>query len=99
MEQGKYVLEMDGFSLIAILPKDTVMFRKEIDSVFVFKHLVEQKKDSLSKLSIEEQEKIKKLKFFLMRININQERKKYLFLLETPFNPDSALDFVVKQNF
>ncbi|QYS88428.1 MULTISPECIES: hypothetical protein [Flavobacterium] len=44
MEQGKYVLEMDGFSLIAILPKDTVMFRKEIDSVFVFKHLVEQKK-------------------------------------------------------
>ncbi len=23
-----------------------------------------------------------------MRININQERKKYLFLLETPFNPD-----------
>ncbi|SPE77460.1 hypothetical protein FLACOL_01453 [Flavobacterium columnare] len=34
-----------------------------------------------------------------MRININQERKKYLFLLETPFNPDSALDLVVKQNF
>ncbi|AUX19344.1 hypothetical protein [Flavobacterium columnare] len=51
---GKYAFAIDGSSLIAMMPKDSSKLGKTIDSVFTFKQLLEEKKDSIAKLSIEE---------------------------------------------
>ncbi|TXD85363.1 hypothetical protein ESY86_01755 [Subsaximicrobium wynnwilliamsii] len=58
---------------------------KTMDSTIVLKQLLEEKKDSISKLPTEDQEKLKALEDFKMHISINPETKKMLFDMSTEF--------------
>lgn len=88
---GTFALEVDGSGLMAMSGdklaegltqnKDT----KVIDSTFSFKQIFEAKKDSISKLSLEEQTALKKMENFVMHIKMNPEKKQFLFSMDTPF--------------
>lgn len=94
---GKYNMDMDGSSFMAMIPKDSLGGKKEkaIDSTFSFKQLFEEKKDSIAKLSKVQQEKIKKLEKFNMRMLMNYDTKKFFFSMNTDFNSVSELQDVM----
>jgi len=92
---GKYNLDMDGSSFMAMMPNDSVKNEKSIDSVFSFKQLFEAKKDSISKLSNEEQAKIKRLENFNMRMKMNYAAKQFLFSMNTNFKSVAELQEVM----
>lgn len=94
---GKYNLDMDGSAFMAMMPKDSVGGKNEkaIDSTFSFKQLFEEKKDSIAKLPMEQQEKIKKLEKFNMRMLMNYEAKKFFFSMNTDFKSVSELQDVM----
>lgn len=88
---GKYALDMDGSSFMAMMPKDSLTKEKSIDSTFTFKQLFEEKKDSIAKLSPKEQAKLKKLENFTMKMKMDYTSKEFLFSMFTPFKSVSDL--------
>lgn len=94
---GKYNLDIDGSAFMAMMPNDSVGGKKEkaIDSTFSFKQLFEEKKDSIAKLPKDQQEKIKKMEKFNLRMLMNYEAKKFLFSLNTDFKSVSELQDVM----
>jgi hypothetical protein len=88
---GKFNVDMDGSSLLAMMPNDSLKNEKSIDSTFTFKQLLADHKDSIAKLSGEEQQMLKKIENFNMRMQMNQEQKQFLFSLETNFKNVSEL--------
>lgn len=82
---GKYDLNMDGSSLMAMMPNDSTGTQKSVDSVFSFKEVFAAKKDSIAKLSKEEQESLKKLEHFNMRMKMDYLKKEFLFSMNTDF--------------
>jgi hypothetical protein len=95
---GTFALEMDGAGLMAMagdkIGKEfgTKKDAKVIDSTFSFKQIFELKNDSISKLSVEQQEALKKLENFVLRIKMNSESKQLLFSMNTKFNSVNELD-------
>ena len=59
--------------------------KKAIDSVFTFKEIFAEKKDSIARLSPEEQERIRKLENFSVRILMNEEAKQMSYSLFSDF--------------
>lgn len=92
---GKYDLHMDGSALMAMMPKDSSANAKNVDSVFSFKQLFNAKKDSIAKLPLEQQAKIKKLENFNMRMKMNYDSKEFLFNMNTNFKSVSELQNVM----
>ncbi|MCL9807905.1 hypothetical protein [Flavobacterium luminosum] len=90
---GKYILQMDGSAFMAMMPKDSVSgsMGKSIDSVFSFKKILEEKKDSITKLSLKEQERLKKLENFKMHLKMKEDSKEFLFSLFSPFSSVAEL--------
>ncbi len=82
---GKYNLDMDGSSLMAMMPNDSLKTEKNVDSTFSFKELFAVKKDSIAKLSKEEQAKLKKMENFNMRMKMDYVAKQFLFSMNTDF--------------
>ena len=88
---GTFALEIDGSGLMAMAgDKLTESLSqkndaKVIDSVFSFKEIFEAKKDSISKLSTEQQAALKKMENFMMHIKMNAEKQQFLFSMDTPF--------------
>jgi DNA/RNA endonuclease G (NUC1) len=76
---------------MAMMPKDSLKNEKSIDSTFTFKQLLADNKDSIAKLPISEQQQLKKLENFNMRMQMNQEQKQFLFSLQTNFKNVSEL--------
>lgn len=94
---GEYVLDMDGSAIMAMMPKDSLGRKNEkaIDSTFSFKQIFEEKKDSIAKLSKEEQEKLKKLENFNMRMKMNYVSNQFLFSMNTKFKSVAELQNVM----
>jgi len=94
---GKFSLEMDGAGLMAMAgDKLGEQFgaknnAKAIDSTFSFKDIFQAKKDSIAKLSPEQQEALKKMESFVMKIKMNPEAKQLLFSMDTPFKSVNEL--------
>lgn len=88
---GKYTLDMDGSSMMAMMPKDSTKNEKSIDSVFSFKEVFAAKKDSIAKLSKEEQERLKKLENFNMRMKMDYKAQQFLFSMNTDFKSVAEL--------
>ncbi|GEL09589.1 hypothetical protein SAMN05192550_1406 [Flavobacterium glycines] len=88
---GNFSIEMDGAGLLAMagdkLGNELGMKNnaKAIDSTFSFKEIFATKKDSIAKMSPEQQEALKKLESFVMKIKMNPEAKQLLFSMNTPF--------------
>lgn len=96
---GKFTMDMDGSSLMAMIPKDSGKVQKNIDSTFTFKELFELKKDSIAKLPQEEQDRLKKLENFKMKIKMNFDEKQFLFNMNTDFkNVNELQDMMSTMN-
>jgi hypothetical protein len=82
---GKFSVEMDGSALMAMIPNDSLRVEKSIDSTFSFKQVFDEKKDSIAALSKKEQERLKKIESFTMRMKMDLEAKQFLFSMNTDF--------------
>lgn len=95
---GNFSLEMDGSGFMAMAGDQALkgMNAKEntksIDSTFSFKQIFEEKKDSIAKLTPEQQKALKKLENFVINIKMNPESKQFLFAMKTPFKSINELD-------
>ncbi|MCW1147387.1 hypothetical protein [Flavobacterium lacisediminis] len=72
---------------------------KDIDSVFSYKDMLAGKEDSIAKLPIEEQARLKKMEKYSGRLVMNEAQKKMEFHLFTDFmNPAELQDLVSPVN-
>lgn len=89
---GKFAYEIDGSKMMSMMggamKSDDSSDKKEkkaIDSTFTFKEIFAEKKDSIAKLPLEEQEKIKKMEKFSMRMLVDEENGKMNYTMFTDF--------------
>jgi hypothetical protein len=68
---------------------------KVVDSTFTFKEMFASKKDSIAQLPIEEQEKIKKMEKFSVRMVMNEEEGIMKYSMFTDFNTTAELQDVM----
>jgi len=98
---GKFSVDMDGSALMAMAGDQIGQqmgadARKNIDSTFTFKQLLEEKKDSISKLSPEAQKQLKKLENFVVKTKMNAENKEFLMTLSTDFKNVNELQDILQ---
>lgn len=83
---GKMEFSFDGSALMELSDEKTAADSEEkVDSTISFKELLEEKKDSISKLSKEEQENLKALERFNLRMLVDPEINQMLFNINTEF--------------
>ena len=83
--------EMMAFGGAAVA--DSVAMK--IDTIISMKQFLEEKKDSISKLSVAEQQKLKKLENFNVHINMNSETSEMVYDISTKFkNINEANDIL-----
>ncbi|WP_350287850.1 hypothetical protein [uncultured Croceitalea sp.] len=83
---GKLSINFDANELMSMAGSvDSLKQEQPVDSTIVFKQLLEEKKDSISKLSPEEQAKLKKLEPFSMHMVMNPEAQEMRFELFSEF--------------
>jgi len=100
---GKFSYDIDGSQMMSMMGgamksqsnDDTKKKSKDIDSTFTFKQLLASKKDSIAKLSPEEQEKIKKMERFSVHMVMNEEKGIMNYSMFTDFNSISELQDVM----
>lgn len=76
-------------SFVNSMPKNTeatAKTNKKIDTIFHFDELFEKMKDSISKLSKEDQDLIEKMKTYSMQMTVDFNNSKGLFALSTTFD-------------
>jgi uncharacterized protein YfiM (DUF2279 family) len=98
---GKFSVDMDGSALMAMAGDQIGQqmgadARKNIDSTFTFKQLLEEKKDSISKLSPEAQKQLKKLENFVVNTKMNAENKEFFMILSTDFKNVNELQDILQ---
>lgn len=98
---GKFSVDLDGSSMMAMAGDQLgeqmgADAKKNIDSTFTFKQLIEEKKDSISKLSPEAQKEIKKLENFVFNIKMNGEQKQFLMNIATDFKNVNELQDILQ---
>lgn len=90
---GKLSIHFDGNELMSMIgTMDSLQKEQAIDSTIVFKHMLAEKKDSISKLSQEEQAKLKKLEPFSMRVAMNPEAAEMRFELLADFQEIATMN-------
>ncbi|MDF0717975.1 hypothetical protein PY092_17560 [Muricauda sp. 334s03] len=83
---GKLSINFDGSEMMDMAGDELSKTNEEpIDSIISFKDFLEEKKDSIAQLPKEEQEKLKKLEPFNMRMVMNPEEKTMMFDLFSEF--------------
>lgn len=84
---GRLSINFDGSELMGMAGDEIMKNNKEkpIDSLISFKDMLEEKKDSISQLSTEDQAKLKKLEPFKMHMVMNPETKEMKFDLFSDF--------------
>jgi hypothetical protein len=93
---GNFSVEMDGSALMAMVPTDSLKTEKSIDSTFSFKQLLVEKSDSIAKLPKEQQELLKKLENFNMKMKMDPAEKQFVFALNTDFKNVAELQDVME---
>ena len=90
---GKLNINFDGSEMMAMIGElDSTKQEEAIDSTIVFKQLLQEKRDSIAQLSPEEQEKLKKLEPFSLRMIMNPEEKMLRFDLFSEFKSINEVD-------
>ena len=83
---GKLSINFDAKELMAMVgTMDSVQNEKAVDSVIVFKDFLIEKKDSIAKLSAEQQANLKKLEPFSMHVLMDPEKQEMKFNLYSDF--------------
>ncbi|XLS28556.1 hypothetical protein ACJD0Z_15315 [Flavobacteriaceae bacterium M23B6Z8] len=91
---GRLAIKFDGSELLQMsggMKAEDEPAGKVIDSVISFKQLLEEKKDSIAQLPIEEQEKLKKLEPFNLHMVMNEEAGDMKVDMYTDFKKVSEL--------
>lgn len=81
---GRMSLTMDMSEMMAMMPMQDTLDMK-MDSIMSFKKLFEEKKDSIAKLPIEEQARLKLLENYQMRVLMDPENQKMEYEIFTDF--------------
>lgn len=90
---GKLSIQFDGSDMMEMGGEELAKTdEKAIDSIISFKDWLEEKKDSISQLSAEEQSKLKKLEPFNLRMVMNPEKKEMVFDLFGEFKDISEMN-------
>lgn len=105
---GKFSYDIDGSQMMSMMAGalksksngdakkgDAKKKSKDIDSTFTFKEMLASKKDSIAKLSSEEQEKIKKMERFSMHMVVNEEKGIMTYSMFSDFNAISELQDIM----
>ena len=83
---GSMTFDMDASELMAMAGDEIAKSgEKRVDSTMSFKDLFAEKKDSIAKLPLEEQERLKKLENFSMRMLMDPETQEFKFSLLSDF--------------
>lgn len=87
---GRFSYDVDASQLIGMVGKSEFSknenkTKKVIDSIISYKDILATKKDSISKLSKEEQEKLKQMERFSMRMIIDEEKEIMKYSMFTEF--------------
>ncbi|MEX0315776.1 MAG: hypothetical protein AB3N18_16480 [Allomuricauda sp.] len=90
---GRLSINFDGSELMEMAGEEMKKSNeKAVDSLISFKDLLEEKKDSIAKLSPEEQAKLKKLEPFSMHMVMNPDEKQMKFDLFSEFKNVSEVN-------
>ncbi|AUP78630.1 hypothetical protein [Flavivirga eckloniae] len=94
---GRMEFSFDGTQLMQMAGKEMNNSQeKAVDSTFSFKELLEEKRDSISQLSEEEQLKLKSLEPFSMHMVMNPKTSEMKFDMFTEFKEVSELQDMFK---
>jgi hypothetical protein len=83
--------EMMAFGASAVMDSTQM----KIDTIIKMKDFLEEKKDSISKLSMEDQKKLKKFENFNVRINMNSETSEMVYDISTKFKSISEANDIL----
>ncbi|MEP2278994.1 hypothetical protein [Maribacter sp.] len=90
---GKMSILFDGNEMMQMIPEtDSTELDKAIDSTLVFKDLLREKKDSIAQLSPEEQDKLKRLEPFSLRMVVDPDGGVMNFNMFTDFKKVSEVN-------
>ena len=97
---GKFSLEMDGSALMKMagqqLGNEMNDSKQKIDTTFSFNEMFKNKKESIEKLSPEQQNELAKLKNFMVNMKLNTEQDLFLLNLKNDFKNVSDLKDMMK---
>ncbi|WP_452601409.1 hypothetical protein [Pontimicrobium sp. MEBiC06410] len=93
---GKMSFSFDGSELMQMAGDEMGGKEEVIDSTFSFKELFDTKRDSISKLSAEEQEKLKSLEPFNMHMVMNTKTSEMKFDMYREFSKADELQDMFK---
>ncbi|MFT3793847.1 hypothetical protein [Flavobacterium sp.] len=89
---GKISYDIDASELMSMMGDKLGDAQKEnIDSTITFKQLFEERKDSIAKLPLAEQERLKKLEPIAMNVKMNSIEKTFKMAVFTDFKKASEL--------
>ncbi|NAS31586.1 hypothetical protein GTQ40_11430 [Flavobacteriaceae bacterium R38] len=92
---GRISIHFDGSELMKLAgDKINTGGEEVVDSIISFKELLEEKKDSIANLSLEEQERLKKLEKFTMHMVVNESTGDMKMDFYTDFDKVSELSDV-----
>lgn len=94
---GRMTISMDLSEMMAMMGemgKDSTMVKT--DTIFSFKEMFEEKKDSISKLSTEDQQKLKDLENYSVRMNMDPEENKMVLDIFNDFKDVSESNDLMK---
>ncbi len=91
---GRISINFDGSELMKVGGEELNLSEETIDSVISFKQLLEEKKDSISHLSAEEQARLKKLEKFNLHMVIDPQTNDMKVDMYTDFKKISELSDV-----
>lgn len=88
---GSMAFNMDASQLMKMAGDEISQGEKSIDSTINFKLLIEEKKDSIAQLPKEQQDKLKALEKFKLKMVMQPENEEMSFTLMTDFDKASNL--------
>lgn len=90
---GKLNIHFTGEELVDMMSEmDSTAKAQAIDTTFVFKEFFKEKKDSLAQLPKAEQERLKKLEPFTMRMVVDQKEGLLAFDMSSEFKAIAEID-------
>jgi hypothetical protein len=98
---GKFAVDMDGSALMAMAGDQigSQMLsegKKDLDSTFTFKQILDEKKDSIAKLSPETQKELKKLENIVVYTKMSTEKKEFLMTFSRDFKNINELQDILQ---
>ncbi len=90
-----YGFDMSPMFKMGFKSNDSIKKKQVLDTVFTFKEVFAKVKDSIAKLSKEDQQKIKALEKFKVTFKVNEDKKQFEFNMEYNFPSSDSLKNMV----